>query len=66
MAARRKPGWADVPTMPPPPPEQVELLGLSVIVTVLERMSPTERTRSLKWLLDRYAPTVRLGDEGGD
>lgn len=62
MAARRTPGWASVPEMPPPPPEQVELLGLSVIVTVLERMSPIERTRSLRWLLDRYTPTVRLSD----
>lgn len=41
---------------------EAELHALGTIVTVLERMTPAERTRLLKWLVDRYSPTVRLGD----
>jgi len=63
MPARRKPGWKEFDEVPAPAPEQVELLGLSVMVTVLERMSPAERARSLKWLLDRYGPRVTLGGD---
>ena len=33
---------------------QVELMGLSVMVTVLDRMTPDERARSLTYLTDRF------------
>jgi hypothetical protein len=37
-----------------PTPDQVELLGLGVMVTVLERMTPAERRRALAYLADRF------------
>lgn len=40
--------------------ERAELLGLGVMVTVLERMSPDERRRSLAYLDDRFGPP-RIG-----
>ena len=39
----------------PPSPHQVELIGLGVMTTVMERMSPAERRRALAYLTDRYA-----------
>lgn len=52
----RPPGWPPQLDTEPMPisPHQVELLGLGVLVTVLERMSPAERRRSLAYLNDRY------------
>lgn len=57
MTARRPPNtWPPQLDTEPRPinPEQVELIGLGVMVTVLERMSPDERRRSLAYLCDRY------------
>ena len=61
---RRVPGWADIPAMTPPSPEQLEFMGLSVMVTVLERMAPAERRRCLAYLTARYADAAPR--EGGD
>lgn len=63
---RRTPGWATVPDMPPPTPDQVELLGLSVLVTVLERMTADERRRCLHYLTDRYTTSTVLAVTAGD
>jgi len=41
------------------PPYEVELLGLSTIITVLERMTPAERRRSLNYLNDRYGKAAQ-------
>lgn len=36
------------------PPEQVEILGLSVLVAVYARLSPSERRRATSYLADRF------------
>lgn len=64
MAARRPPSWSDVPDMTPPPPgTDRELPALAAVVSILGQLALPERARVLKYVLDRYAPTVRLGDQ---
>jgi hypothetical protein len=64
MAARREPGWRDIPDMTPPPPDtDRELPALAAVVAILGALSATERARVLTYVLDRYTPTVRLGDQ---
>lgn len=43
----------------PPTPQQVFLAGLSVMETVLDRMTPAEQRTALDHLTDRYSTTRR-------
>lgn len=47
------PGWL-APDQAIAMPVSVELLGLDVMVTVMERLSPAERRRALAYLADRF------------
>ncbi|MEU7591419.1 hypothetical protein AB0A95_34650 [Micromonospora sp. NPDC049230] len=38
----------------PMSPDQKETLGLSLMVTIMERMTPAERRRTLAFLTDRF------------
>lgn len=60
---RRALTWADVPGLLPPDPGAVELIGLGLMVSVLERMSADERRRVLVYLTDRYGDPAADGDQ---
>jgi DNA-binding XRE family transcriptional regulator len=47
----------DMP-LPEVAPERVELLGLGVMVTVMERLDAGERRRALAYLADRFGHTL--------
>jgi hypothetical protein len=65
MAARIKPGWASIPDMDPPPlGTDRELPALAAVVAILRQLDATERARVLRYVVERYGPTVRLGDGG--
>lgn len=54
MAARRVPGWADVPAMETPYPQERELLGLAAVVAILGKLDDQQRDRVLRYVADRY------------
>lgn len=47
-------------------PARVELLGLGVMVTVMERLGDDERRRVLNYLTDRYAADRHVADLKGE
>lgn len=62
--AARKPGWADIPQMTPPPlGTDRELPALAAVVAILGQLTAAERARVLGYAIDRYTPKVRLGDD---
>lgn len=63
MAPRRAQGWADVPTMETPYPNERELLGLAAVVAILNKLSAEERGRVLRYVADRFDLVVAVAAE---